>query len=50
MLEKLAALLNIDKSDPSTGIKISLKSRPADPRIVVGELGDGEVGGELCPR
>jgi DNA polymerase III epsilon subunit family exonuclease len=34
MLEELAALLNIDKSDPSTGIKISLKPRPADPRIV----------------
>jgi DNA polymerase III epsilon subunit family exonuclease len=34
MLEKLAALFNIDKSDPSTGIKISLKQRPADPRIV----------------
>jgi DNA polymerase-3 subunit epsilon len=34
MLEELASLLNIDKSDPSTGIKISLKPRPADPRIV----------------
>ena len=46
MLEKLAALLNIDKSDPSTGIKISLKPRPADPRIVPAPLaqGDGRVG------
>ena len=34
MLEELASLLNIDKSDPSTGIKISLKPKPADPRIV----------------
>src|SRR5688500_2841537 len=49
MLEKLAALLNIDKSDPSTGIKISLKPRPADPRLVtsspaMGSFGDGGTG------
>lgn len=44
MLEELAALFNIDKSDPSTGIKISLKPRPADPRIVPSAHGVGGNG------
>jgi DNA polymerase III epsilon subunit family exonuclease len=42
MLEELASLLNIDKSDPSTGIKISLKPKPADPRIVPAPLTQGD--------
>jgi DNA polymerase III epsilon subunit family exonuclease len=57
MLEELANLLNIDKSDPSTGIKISLKQRPADPRIVPqaqsGLRGNGETekrGNVLSPE